>query len=341
MPGLAAEFGGYSPSALPPAPALSRWLAQGARETFTASWCEPAIADLCGVDAGPGGGVATLTYQQDFSTPAPRSCLRAYPVHLRADSGGLQLFDSSAFALTDQEGEALTATLNDHLAADQYRIVCGAAKRWYLLSDQLPRLDTTALPQARARRLPAMPYGGGDAGIWTRSINEIQMLLHNHPVNRQRAQQGQPAVNSLWLWGGGAPAAALSCACDQLLSDSAYARGLARHAGVTHADLPAGVEALLSDPAAGRRRLIVLEACRDAAAYQQIDAWMSAMGRLERDWFAPLVEALRRRRVDTLHLYPLNGYRYRLTRARLPAFWKGRGDYRRERAFRCAQASHV
>ncbi|MCB1639923.1 MAG: hypothetical protein KDI15_13865, partial [Thiothrix sp.] len=30
---------------------------------------------------------------------------------------------------------------------------------------------------------------------------ELQMLLHQHPVNQARERQGQLPVNSLWLWG--------------------------------------------------------------------------------------------------------------------------------------------
>ena len=37
-------------------------------------------------------------------------------------------------------------------------------------------------------------------------VNELQMLLHEHPVNEQRAAHGQPTVNSVWLWGAGASA---------------------------------------------------------------------------------------------------------------------------------------
>ena len=34
-------------------------------------------------------------------------------------------------------------------------------------------------------------------------MNEAQMILHTHPVNAEREARGMPAVNSVWLWGGG------------------------------------------------------------------------------------------------------------------------------------------
>ena len=34
-------------------------------------------------------------------------------------------------------------------------------------------------------------------------LGEIEMALHEHEVNRRRAEEGKPPINSLWLWGGG------------------------------------------------------------------------------------------------------------------------------------------
>ncbi|NNE63125.1 MAG: hypothetical protein HKN34_03495 [Gammaproteobacteria bacterium] len=38
---------------------------------------------------------------------------------------------------------------------------------------------------------------------WYKLSNEIQMFMHSHEVNQQRLQEGLPAINSLWCWGGG------------------------------------------------------------------------------------------------------------------------------------------
>jgi hypothetical protein len=47
---------------------------------------------------------------------------------------------------------------------------------------------------------------------WYRLLNEIQMFMHQHPVNEQRLRQGRLAINSLWAWGAGvAPGSAPDC----------------------------------------------------------------------------------------------------------------------------------
>jgi hypothetical protein len=38
---------------------------------------------------------------------------------------------------------------------------------------------------------------------WYRLLNEMQMFMHQHPVNAERMRQGRLAINSLWFWGAG------------------------------------------------------------------------------------------------------------------------------------------
>jgi len=59
---------------------------------------------------------------------------------------------------------------------------------------------------------------------WRRLLNEIQMVWHDHPVNRARQENGKPPVNALWLYGGApawTPAAAPEVQQDDSLLRSA------------------------------------------------------------------------------------------------------------------------
>ncbi|MCP4769546.1 MAG: hypothetical protein GY875_25225 [Gammaproteobacteria bacterium] len=38
---------------------------------------------------------------------------------------------------------------------------------------------------------------------WYRLLNEMQMFMHQHPVNAERMLQGRLPINSLWCWGAG------------------------------------------------------------------------------------------------------------------------------------------
>ncbi len=296
---------------------------------------------MCGGDSALPPPVAALSYRADFGAPAPGWCLRADPVHLRADSGGLVLFDAAAFALEAQESQALIATLAEHLRSDHWQLVSRHPQRWYLLGERAQRLVTPALPTVRAGRVGATPYGGEDAPQWMGRSNEMQMLLHSHSINRERAERGQAAVNSVWLWGESGAQRRPMPRYTQILADNTFARGLAVDAALADPQLPANARELFSAARPPADVLVVLEDCRDAAAYEDLEAWAAALARLERDWFAPLVAAVQRRQLDSILLYPLNGHCYRLTRRRLHAFWKGAGDYRTQTDFRRSSATRV
>ena len=66
----------------------------------------------------------------------------------------------------------------------------------------------------------------------------------------------------------------------------------------------AGVSVGAPDPAAALAQdtLVVLDALRKPAQQLDLDAWRSGLEALEGDWFAPLAEAFRTGRIDTLHL---------------------------------------
>jgi hypothetical protein len=314
------------------------WLRRATIDNFAATLTEQAVATLCGLgDASP--PVAALSYLDDFGELPNGYCLRADPVHLRTDTGGLILFDSASFELGAAESRALVDTLAGHLAVDGWTLAHRDPRRWYLVGERPQELVTTALPALRGTPVPACSFTGTDAPVWTARLNELQMLMHNHPVNQARAARGQVPVNSLWLWGGGEAPAPAAADCSRVLGDNPFARGCARYC-----DLPAGppgARAADTLPAAGERQLVVLEDCRTAAAYDDFAGWQTALQRLEHDWFAVLLRALRTGRLERLDLLPLNGRRYCLPRRRLLAVWKGRGDYRGERRFRHPDASRV
>ena len=45
---------------------------------------------------------------------------------------------------------------------------------------------------------------GPDGALVRSLMNEIQMVLHEHPVNESRARRNEPVINAVWLWGFGA-----------------------------------------------------------------------------------------------------------------------------------------
>ena len=145
---------------------------------------------------------------------------------------------------------------------------------------------------------PFLPQGE-DAGAWRRLINETQVILHNHPVNAAREAAGWPTANSLWPWGAGPLPALAAAPAPQLHADQPLALGLARLAGMAAAPLPRGFDAAVP------RGLTFLDTLSEAAQRLDALAWREGLAQLEARWFAPLLAALKARRVPGLRLSAL------------------------------------
>jgi hypothetical protein len=105
--------------------------------------------------------------------------------------------------LSAPETAALTQALNKFFAPDGLRFVASEGSRWYVECVAPQRIATTPLWRAIGGSMLVQLPTGADAPAWRARLNEVQMLLHAHPVNAAREENGRPRVASLWWWGGG------------------------------------------------------------------------------------------------------------------------------------------
>lgn len=218
--------------------------------------------------------------------------MHADPVSLQPSRGELILLDSSQFKLTDDESAALLSALNAHFAEDGLQFVATDATRWFLRVSRAPAMHTTPLQQVLGRDIhPHLPRGG-HAMHWHRLLNELQMLLYQHPVNDTRDRQGEPLVHSVWLWGEGTlpPAQPVQHPL-QLWADGALWQGIARWQQRPIQPLPVDAASWLAATTAGEH-LLVLPHLEAATAWQDGWQWRETLLQLEQHWFAPLWQAL-------------------------------------------------
>ena len=134
-----------------------------------------------------------------------------------------------------------------------------------------------------------LPQGAG-AAKWNRLLNEMQMLLHDHPVNQAREANGELPVNSLWLSGGGVLPAKLAVGPRHIFANHVLVKGLAITANLSCSELPQNAEALLTPALLNQTQadvVLVLDSVDEA----------------ESKWFLPLLTALRRRKIRQLTLH--------------------------------------
>ncbi|KZE35104.1 hypothetical protein [Crenobacter luteus] len=230
-----------------------------------------------------------------------RSWLLAEPGHLRIDRDRATLADVGILAIDRAEADALVAALNAHFAEDGLVFHAAEPGRWFVSMPEASGATFTPLDDVVGEDVNAhLP--GGDAGLkWSRFLNELQMLLYTHPVNDAREERGEPAVNTVWLWGEGDEGEPSSRA-GLVLADHPLWQDYARRAGVRVDAAPFDYAALAEAAGGADRVLVMVDAAQAAAQYRDVYGWREALEALEERWFAPLLAALRARRLGALNL---------------------------------------
>lgn len=310
---------------VPRLPALELLLARGRAEHTEPLALEPWLARAFGLEDGsvPAGALTVLADGSDATLSYGDFCwLRADPVHLRIERDRLTLIPSAGFSISRGEAEAFAATLNRHFDG-VLTIFPLRPDRWCLRSAGEIALDASAPVELAGQEADANLPRGTEAARWHALMNEAQMALHDHPVNLEREQRGEPAVNSVWFWGAGRLPAAARGRWRSVTADEPLATGLARLAGLRHRALPATASDWLERAPENGRHLVVLDALRGALALGGSESHAERLGAMEARWFAPLLEALRRGRIGMVTVRaPDAGGWHETVRGDLRRFWR-------------------
>lgn len=293
-------------------PALELLLARSRRQARAARPLEDWLREAFELDdaAFPAGALTVLGGGGD---PGADAWVRADPVHLRVMQNRVAVMPGEAFPLPAEEAHALCDALNAHFAGMEFTVA--SPKRWYARL-ALAFAPDPGNPLESAGRAAQPPQQA--AGL----LNEAQMVLHNHAVNAAREARGEPAVNSLWLWGAGRAGQARA-SWQSVATDDPAVLGAARLAGARHRALPRSAAEWLERLPQNGRHLALLDALRAPLALGAELAEETAA--LERDWFAPLLASLRSGRVGMLTLHVPDGPQavsFEAVRGDLRRFWR-------------------
>jgi hypothetical protein len=318
VPGLLSAAAAGNPAAR--YTGLELLLARGRRESQESSslerWLHAAFEQ-------PGGALAAgaLAFAAQGGEPGESWWARADPAHLRLMRDRAIVVPGEALEVSREEADALAASLNQHFSATvQFHTL--DARRWTArFKTEEPFLEGPAL-EAAGRDVTAV---SGEEALRTALLTEIQMLLHAHPVNEAREARGEPAVNSLWMWGAGRMPRAARGRWRSVAAGDPAALGLAQLAGLRRQALPASADAWLEGLPAEGRHLALLDALRAPLALEQQAEYEEGIEALERLWFAPLLARLRDGRIGMLSLGVPDaapGAAFEIVRGDLRRFWR-------------------
>jgi hypothetical protein len=296
LPPDPAEAGGLD---VPPLPALSLLLARGSAAGGTGSWQQRLLAGA----SAP--GMARLSVAEIASgalSEGPRAgAWLAQPVHLQAATDHLRLPADGLLRLDAAAAQALCADFARVFGADGYAL--HALRDGGLLLTGCEA--ATGLPEpSRQVGERLEPARHGVDPLLRRLASEIELWLHEHPVNRARAGRGEPTVSALWLWGGergaGEPAeTGAPRRIDAMFGSDPFVLGLARQLALACAAPPAHLDALPAP--SGAAAVLVQVSLRDAKR-----AGQGGLAAIEAAWIAPALARLRAGTLSRLRLLMLD-----------------------------------
>ena len=273
---------------LPGIESLTRFARARALERSWREW----VARWLGLECYAGLPPASVAAATVAGPPPGAAVWLAEPLHLTEGIGRVHLERRGRLRLAAPEAERLAADFNTLYAGSglALRPLPGGT---FLLAAPAGETPLTCEPA----RVPAgtlaesLPSGSG-AGALRRLGAELEMWLHQHPLNAERAGRGEPPVSTLWIWGGGAapartpPAGAARAA---VYGAEAYLAGLARLGGSESRPVPP--EWPYARTGALESALYALEVS-DALQREPGSDLLRALADLDRRWIAPAVAAL-------------------------------------------------
>ena len=270
--------------------------------------------------------LAALSYYF-YCGVSPGYVLYIDPVHLKPDRDHLILFGPKSLSLHMNEAKKLR---DDVVACYQdlhWEIACCSASSWVLILDKKPDASFSTLADVVGKSIGDYLPAGPDRNYWRNINNEIQMLLHNHPTNLRREQQGQLTANSVWFWGGGnlqllQKKNTLPKQACRVWTDYSCAAGLAKLAEQEVKELPADAEILLNAESTLATEKIYLDLNDISSTLEGSLTQTEKFNSLLSLWIAPLMVSLSAKKIGQLRLYDDRGRCFSINSRQLKRWWK-------------------
>jgi hypothetical protein len=290
---------------LPRLAGLETLLRYGARKAAVADWRAWLAQDLGKAELATLPPAQVAACALPTASAAALSAWFAAPVHLLAGIDHLRLHPAGLLRLDAAEAARYAASFAEVFAGSGWLLqpLCGG----FLLRGLVGLAAARAAERDPARWLganiaPAMAQQFVPA-VARSATAEIEMWLHEHPLNRERAGRGELVANSLWLWGGGGGANLQvgrsrdesGAATTRLVGSEGFVAGLCVLAGLAPASPATRFDALPDAPPGARCHAVI-----SAAVSAPTDL---PLPRIDRDWLLPALGALRSGAISELRVH--------------------------------------
>lgn len=305
-------------------PGLARIARYGSGQVLEQGW-RPWLAQWSGqAELAPSAPatIAAAASRAKAEEVNGRMAWLATPVHLVAGLASVHLDARGLLQVGPDSRRMLAQDFNKVFAESGFRLEALASAGFLLTGPRIDDLDTVEPARILGASVTEVLPEASTAPTLRRLVAEIEMWLHSHPVNADRARRGRLPITALWLWGGGGaregidfgvepplgsdttdtvPAsvvrgAALAATGTPIpgvaFGDDPYLHGLWRMSGSNARATPHHFEEVLGHTS--RRAVCVLELSQ---SFDEHLSWSirDALADLDRRWIVSALDALRRR----------------------------------------------
>jgi hypothetical protein len=305
-------------------PALKTILAKSYLSEGSGHVVESWLCELFNIHKQCDWPVAPITLQQEkeYIERGEGYWLRVDPVHLRIENNHILLGDSHIFNISLKEAISFTNSINELISDDGFTLLPLHSDRWYLHCNSAPNLHTSLLSEVVGNNINNLLPLGNDRSIWNSKINEIQMLLYEHPLNQMRESRGELVVNSVWIWGGGVMPQKIYAPYTKVWSNHVFAQGLAKMSQLEFYNLPEDGNKLMLHSSDSGEQLIFLDNLQKYANYRDVFNWRNELVKMEQNWFVPLLQGLRKKQITQLRITVINEHLTKDFTLTPNSFWK-------------------
>ncbi len=226
-------------------------------------------------------------------------CLRLDPGHLQPRRSQLFLIAGDSLSVTQSEAASLVSDISELYKDSGWVVSAPHPQQWFVELDEEPGISTTPIAQAAGKDIDPLLPSGQDAAEWHSRMNEIQMLLHQSPVNALREDEDRYTINTVWPWGEGRLPQLPQSGWTRVWSDEAFTRGLAILSDTALQSVPEDAEQLMHDLSIGSGLLVLGDIWSELQSNEPDRAHRDAID-MDTRWWRPLWSALRRRELNSL-----------------------------------------
>lgn len=238
------------------------------------------------------GGLHKLPVKQGF-------WVRADPIFLKSDTAAVYCMGQTFDPYDAPSQKQLHDQINELLSLDGLVLHTPTEKDWYIQSWTEMDLQTNPLSSIIGKHIEDYLPKGDDQVYWRKLLTETQMACHQHDETQQRLAHDVPAINGLWFWGAGSLPLEMKSPYQLIMSNDSITQAFSSACKQESLPVPTHLDELLSQAKPDDHLLLSYDF--DPLQIETNDS--SAAKSLETNWFAPMLAALRTKRLDKVNLY--------------------------------------